>query len=162
MTGEGLWTAEKPKLYVGCALTDAPQAFKDDVEATKDGLGADWRVLKFLGLVSGTTADVYRRDLGNVDECDAFLAITDYPSTGLGMEIGRAAETGTPTLLVARASARVTRMVLGASALVPGFKFERYENMRADLPGLVNQAFARILNLPETNAISKQGTNPLP
>lgn len=146
---ERLWVAEKPKLYVGCALTDAPQDFKDGVEAAKEELGADWQVLKFLGLVGGTSADVYRQDIGNVDTCDAFLAITDYPSTGLGMEIGRAAETGTPTLLVAHADARVTRMVLGAAELVPAFQFERYEDI-GDLPGIVEETFAELL-------ISRQG-----
>jgi len=101
--------------------------------------------LKFIGLVDGTSADVYDTDLGNVEECDAFLAITDYSSTGLGMEIRRAAELGRPTLLTAQTDKRVTRMVLGAAEREPSFAFERYGDLRTNLLGMVNEHFAAIL-----------------
>ena len=145
---ETLWTTEKPKLYVGCALTGAPRDFNDNVEAVKEELGTQWRVLNFLGLVAGTASDVFKQDIGNVDECDAFLAITDLPSTGLGMEIGRAVELRKPTLLVAQADTRVTRMVLGAAEMLPEFSFGTYEEMQHDLPPLVNRTFAHILHTP--------------
>jgi len=148
--GDRLSVAEKPTLYVGCALTDAPDDFKDSVEAVKEQLGANWQVLKFLGLVNGTAADVYTQDLGNVDKSAAFVAITDYPSTGLGMEIGRATELHTPTLLVAQRDARVTRMVLGAAELLPNFDFARYDDLEEDLPGIINEHFAHLLQSSES------------
>jgi len=98
---------EKPKLYVGCALTEAPEDFRNNVEILKEALDTDWQVLKFLGLVGGTNADVYTQDLGNVRECDAFLAITDYPSTGLGIELREAGTLAKPTLITQRLNTRV-------------------------------------------------------
>jgi nucleoside 2-deoxyribosyltransferase len=146
MTSEtGLWVAKKPSLYVGCALTDAPAGFRNEVENLKENLGQDWHVLKFLGLVDGTASDVYRKDIGNVEQCEAFLAICDFPSTGLGMEIGRATELGKSTLLTAHAGSKVTRMVLGVAELAPSFAFEPYETM-AELPEMVRNHFAHVLN----------------
>jgi len=42
-SNEGLWVAEQPKLYVGCALTEAPEAFRDSVEELKEGLAKTGR-----------------------------------------------------------------------------------------------------------------------
>jgi nucleoside 2-deoxyribosyltransferase len=142
---EHLRVAKKPKLYVGCALTDAPEDFRNDVENLIETLGKDWQVLKFLGLVGGTNADVYTQDIGNVRKCAAFLAIIDYPSTGLGLELGEASKLAKPTLLTQRADKGGSRIVLGAAELVPSFDFETYENMQADLPSIVKEEFAHIL-----------------
>lgn len=81
-SSEGLKVIKIPKLYVGCALTEAPEDFRNNAGYLKGVLGADWQVLKFLGLTRGTSLDVYTQDIGKVEECDAFVAITDYPSTG--------------------------------------------------------------------------------
>jgi hypothetical protein len=81
----------KKQLYVGCGLTHAPEEFKAQVEETKLRLGDEWDVMQFLGLVAGTAADVYEQDiLTNVHGCDAFTAICDEPSLGLGYETDRA------------------------------------------------------------------------
>jgi hypothetical protein len=61
MTNGKLWVAEKPKLYVGNALTPPDylqgealeefEAFKGDLEAMKqeDKLNEKWQVLRFWG-----------------------------------------------------------------------------------------------------------------
>lgn len=107
---------EKPRLYVGCALTYAPPEFIETVEQTKQLLSGDWEVMRFLGLSGGTSADVYNQDIEqNVRNCDAFLGIADYPATGLGWELGVADERNIPTLVVVKAGVTTTRLVYGAS-----------------------------------------------
>lgn len=133
---------EKKKLYVGCGLTYAPEAFKDQVEELKDQLSDDWEVMKFLGLTASTEIDVYRKDiLENVDGCDAFVGICDEPSIGLGWELSRAVDSGKPTLGLAHASSKVTRLVLGAPAFNPHFSFRRYEDLVEDVPAIVLEEF---------------------
>lgn len=140
-------SAEKKKLYVGCGLTLAPQGFKDQVEELKTELGRDWHVLEFLGLVAGTAADVYQRDIvENVGSCDAFVAIADEPSIGLGYELAIAVERQhKPVLATAHVSSKVTRMLLGAAEVYPNMEFVQYEDMIADVPGIVRVQFAPVL-----------------
>lgn len=139
--------AEKKKLYVGCGLTLAPQKFKDRVEELKTELGHDWHVLDFLGLVAGTATDVYQRDIvENVGSCDAFVAIADEPSIGLGYELAIAVEQHRkPVLATAHVSSKVTRMLLGAAEVHPNMEFVPYEDMVADVPGIVRVQFAHVL-----------------
>jgi hypothetical protein len=139
--------AEKKKLYVGCGLTLAPKEFKERVEELKTALGRDWHVLEFLGLVAGTAADVYQRDIvENVGSCDAFVAIADEPSIGLGYELAIAVEQHRkPVLATAHVSSRVTRMLLGAAEVHSNMSFKPYEDMVADVPELVRVQFAPVL-----------------
>jgi hypothetical protein len=139
--------AEKKKLYVGCGLTLASQEFKDHVEELKGELRRDWDVLEFLGLVAGSAADVYQRDIvENVGSCDAFVAIADEPSIGLGYELAIAVEQHRkPVLATAHVNSKVTRMLLGAAEVHPNMAFEQYEDMVADVPGLVRVQFAPVL-----------------
>jgi hypothetical protein len=140
-------SAEKKKLYVGCGLTLASQEFKDHVEVLKSELRRDWDVLEFLGLVAGTAADVYQRDIiENVGSCDAFVAIADEPSIGLGYELAIAVEQHQkPVLATAHVNSKVTRMLLGAAEIHPNMAFEPYEDMIADVPGLIRMQFASVL-----------------
>ena len=139
--------AEKKKLYVGCGLTFAPQEFKDHVEELKDELCRDWHVMQFLGLVAGSAEDVYIRDIvENVGGCDAFVAIADEPSGGLGYELGTAAELHRiPTLITAHIGAVVNRVYLGSAKYNPHVAFVPYEDMVADVPGIVRAQFAHVL-----------------
>lgn len=95
-------------------------------------------MLRFLGLTAGTAADVWNTDIGNVEACHGFLAVVDYPSTGLGIEIGTAITLGKPTLLVAQKDQRVTRMLLGAAEKYPHVQLARYDTMQ-DVPELVGR-----------------------
>lgn len=142
---EGLLTAEKKKLYVGCGLTLASQEFKDEVERTKEALGIDWEVMQFLGTTAGTEVDVYDVDIiQNVGGCDAFVGVMDEPSWGLGWESREAVMLGKPTLLVAQAASKITRLALGAPHFVD-LNFQRYEVMARDVPGIVREQFADVL-----------------
>jgi hypothetical protein len=117
---------KKLKLYIGCSLTQAPEAFKASVEELKDRLRDKFEVLDFVGLVNGTPTDVYHHDVQNcVGTCDLFVAICDYPAIGLGYELGTAIESlHKPVLAVAQKDAHITRLVIGIDA--PGFEFVRY------------------------------------
>ena len=103
-------------VYVGCGLTQAPDQFKQDVESFKKKLAQlpGIEVLEFIGLVNGTSRDVYKTDLGNVERCDVFIAIADYPAIGLGMEIQHGRFHEKPTLCLHHEDAKVTRMLQGA------------------------------------------------
>lgn len=123
------------KIYVGCSLTHAPAGFVQDVEEFKRSLRErGYQVLDFLGLKGGTAAAIYRHDIHEcVGGCDLFLAICDYPSTGLGYELGVAVEKhGTPTLAVAHVDSVVTELVVGVDAA--HFRFERYAKLADVLP----------------------------
>lgn len=104
------------KIYVGCSLTQAPEAFKQEVERLKRHLSElpGIEVLEFIGLVNGTSADVYKMDLGNVERCGVLIAIADYASIGLGMEIQHGRFFKKPTLCLHHEDVRVTRMLHGA------------------------------------------------
>ncbi len=143
------------KLYVGCALTEAPPEFRDEVaelkallKAQKNASGTpSFEVLEFLGLVEGTPEDVYRTDiLEGIGSCDLMLAVCDYPSIGLGYEIAVMVEKRSigkrmppPVLAVAKEGKRVTRLMLGIYARYPHFTFEYYGNMLDDVPRLLDE-----------------------
>ena len=143
---EGLTVVQK-NLYVGCSLTQASEGFKADVERTKAELGKRWHVMEFLGLVDGDEFDVYQRDIvENVGGCDAFVAICDEPSIGLGWELREAVGLGKPTLAVAHEDAKITRLLLGATGFNDNLTFRRYEDMVHDVPAIVAEEFAVVLN----------------
>ena len=124
------------KLYVGCSLTLAPEEFRKTVAKLKDTLRADYEVLDFLGLITGTPKDVYEWDIHHcVRDCDLFLAVCDYPSLGLGYEMGVAVEKlRKPTLAVAHAHSKVGRIFTGIDQ--PHYRFLRYTSF-SEIPNMV-------------------------
>jgi hypothetical protein len=134
---------DKPKIYVGCALTGASEAFKTSVEDFKESLrGQGYQVFDFVGLVNGTAADVYNWDIGHcVADCDVFIAICDLPSIGLGYELCEAIRLKKRLLAAAHVDATVTRLVLGAAEVEPGLNFVRYKQL-SDLLPLVDELVA--------------------
>ncbi len=133
-------------LYVGCALTQAPDDFKRDVEGVKGALrGRGYDVLEFVGSRPATPEEVYRWDIEQcVGQCSAMLAIADYPSLGLGWEMATASNLNIPTLAVARVGRSMTRLVLGAAEAVPSFEFARYEDLQ-DVPDQLDRFLGRRL-----------------
>ncbi|MFZ3020435.1 MAG: hypothetical protein WA051_02900 [Minisyncoccia bacterium] len=108
------------KVYVGCALKGAPKKFIRLVTEVKKELAERNRgriiVLEFLGLGVGTDVDVYRVDIGNAMKCDFFVAFIDYPSTGLGMELGEVIRgRKIPFLVLGKYGRDHNRMATGAS-----------------------------------------------
>ena len=127
------------KIYVGCALTGAPQEFVDKVELLKALLREEgYEVPDFLGLVKGTAQDVYEVDIWQrVAECDLLVAICDVPSIGLGWEMATAVEKRRkPVLAVAHKDTRITRLIIGAEGeRNPLYRFRRYDKIE-DVVGM--------------------------
>lgn len=125
---------EKLKIYFGCSLTYAPEDFKKQVENFKDKLRLESgvEVMDFLGLVAGTSEDVYKCDIqNNVNSCDIMIGDCTYPSIGLGWELGTAVEKRKiPVLAIAHSDFKVTRLVLGAEcSLNPNYRFYFYHQI---------------------------------
>lgn len=134
------------KIYVGACLTRSPDSFLDAVENLKRSLRAEgYEVLDFVGLIKGNPTDVYTYDLKQcVEACDAFVAVCDYPSIGLGWELAEATRLGKPVLMLAHKDARVTRMIIGAAEVEPHVQLKRYPgDLRSCLPAI--RAFLAIL-----------------
>lgn len=114
------------KIYVGCSLRHAPESFRREVEAIKNELRKKYEVYDFVGLTNGTPTDVYNWDIHEcVAKCDAFIAICDHPSIGLGYEIGVAVEHfKKPTLALAHNNSDVTRFLQGIQS--DTYTFNRY------------------------------------
>ena len=129
-------------VYVGCALTYAPQAFKDAVEHLKEETRrAHIPVLDFVGLTAGTDLDVYETDLSYARGARLFVAICDELSIGLGMEIQARFEVGRPMLLIAQDFLKVTRMVSGGARKHSTTTIMRtYTRLREEGPILVRDA----------------------
>ncbi len=101
------------KVYVACALTHAPQTFKDDVDLLKAALRPHVEVLDFLGLGAPSAQAAFEWDIQCVKTCDVLVADLSYPSTGLGVEFGVAYATGKPIISLASKRASVSRFVFG-------------------------------------------------
>ena len=121
------------KVYFGCALTHAPGSFQKGIEQFKDRLrkieGVE--VLDFIGLVGGTSTDVYKHDIHTcVQNGELIIGECSYPSIGLGWELGTAVEKHKKHVLaVAHTTSVVTRLVLGAECeLNENFSFARYDD----------------------------------
>jgi len=129
----------KLKLYVGCALTEAPPEFREEVRQLKEKLKEDYDVLEFLGLTAGTPRDVFDKDIReNVGTCDFMLAVCDHPSIGVGIELAFAAALHQkPVLVVTRKGKRLTRIIPGMASFYPQIKIEIYEDMIRDVPNLL-------------------------
>jgi len=126
------------KIYVGCALTHAPEEFRKSVEVLKNRLKEVGQVLAFKGLSDANLPhDVYTHDIiGCVQQCDLLVAICDYPSIGLGWEMAVQTEVRKkPILAVAHKDAKISKLILDPQ--LPGYEFVRYENLCDDVYNLV-------------------------
>jgi hypothetical protein len=145
--------SKKTKLYVGCSLTGASEEFKSSVEELKHKLrGEGYEVFDFVGLVAGTSADVYNWDIVQcVRNCDALIGICDFPSIGLGYELSEATRLKKPVLAIAHNDSLVTRLVLGAAEVETNFRFERYAQIDTTI-NLINKWLGENNLTPETTA----------
>ena len=124
---------KKKKLYIGCALTIVPQDKKEVfwgiIKEIKKELNKNFEILEFKGLGDFTTKEVYDFDIKEcVMKADYMLAICDYPSLGLGYELGTAVEKmGIPVLAMAHKDLPVAKLIRGINH--PNFNFFYYNSM---------------------------------
>jgi nucleoside 2-deoxyribosyltransferase len=134
------------KVYFSCSITggrDDQPIYRQLVEALlKDG-----HMVPTAHLADGTipsaekvveAGNVFRRDIGWVNECDVMVAEVSTPSHGVGYEIALAEFSGKPVFICFRSGTIVSKMLLGNPS--PLFKFcayqstkEAIENMRVFL-----------------------------
>lgn len=134
------------EIYVGCGLTHAPEEFRNSVTEFKNSLRECGIVVsEFLGLKGGSAEDVYKWDINKcVRSCIGMIAICDYPSTGLGVEVAVAAlDRRIPVLFLASEESRVTRLLLGLEEAESNVSFIRYAH---DLSHAVEPTLSWIKN----------------
>lgn len=109
-------------IYVGMALSGAPEVFREEFQHTlKEQLRTipEVSVLDFfwtaVGREAGNDKEVYTYDKDQAESADLAIFILDHPSIGLGMEIQLRAATKRPSLYFVHRQppSRVSRMVLG-------------------------------------------------
>lgn len=107
-------------IYVGMALTDAPEEFRtifhDDLKNKLRAIPGI-KVLDFYWVshspTGGDDIEVYNLNEQHSKNADLLVAIVDHPSIGLGMEIMLRHAMGKPSLFFAHKDKRVTRMLVG-------------------------------------------------
>lgn len=116
----------KPLIYLGCALSNAPKDFIEDVEYLRQQISHYGEVFRFLGLQHPNVGDAYQFDLNCVRRCDILVGDLTYPSLGLGMELGVAIQTGKPIIMLANDKLAPERLLTWGSWDPLHFKL-RYE-----------------------------------
>lgn len=104
-------------IYVGMALSDAPEEFRVDFQNQLKAwlrMIPDIEVKDFFGLGSGTAGEVYALDRHYVLSSDLMIAIMDHPSLGLGGEVQLRVDSRKPLLPFRHNTTKVSRYPLGA------------------------------------------------
>lgn len=119
-------------VYVACSLTHASPEFIAEVELFKKELGTICNILRFLGLGGHAPYDIYKQDIQEcVRKSDLVVAICDYPSIGLGYEMGTQIEgRRMPCLAIAHKKSLVSALIHDMRQ--PGVEFKRYDSLQKD------------------------------
>lgn len=129
------------KLYVGCALTNVPPELRDEflsgINRLKSTLREHFEILEFLGDAAGSARATYQRDIVEcVGVADYMLAICDYPSTGLGYEMGTAIEKHEiPVIAAAHHSSKVTRLIQDIPKKYVFLRYDKLEELAQRVAG---------------------------
>lgn len=124
------------KVYVGCALTHAPESYRQMIAAFKDELRKVSRieVLDFVTansiLETPDPVGIYHNDIhACVGSADAFIADVTLPSLGLGWKLGTAIEKHSIlTMMCAQKDAKISNLVLGAPGKNTHTTLDRYDH----------------------------------
>ncbi len=118
----------KIRIYLGCALTNAPKEFIKDIEKLKKILKKKVEIFEFAGLAVPSIAEVYQHDTNMVRRADAVVANISYASLGLGMEMGIAIENKKPLITLVDDTCKTTRFLI--SGYVDPYHFSlRYKSI---------------------------------
>jgi nucleoside 2-deoxyribosyltransferase len=135
------------RVYLAAAMTNATRNL-DDIRALVELLHAQGHEVP-TGHVADPSgrepeaeisdAELARRDLAWVASCDALVAEVSTPSHGVGIEVATALAHGCPVLLLHRAGARLSRLLLG----LPGATTRAYASA-ADAAAAVSAFLATV------------------
>jgi nucleoside 2-deoxyribosyltransferase len=122
-------------IYFSCSLTGGrrDEQIYSEIVAHLTELGhevptahlADPAVMDLEKVVE--PADVFARDIGWIEACDALLAEVSTPSHGVGYEIAYALALGKPVLCCFRRGERVSKMITGNDS--PGLVVRDYDDL---------------------------------
>ena len=141
-------SSAKPKLYVACSLTQAPQSFRNHIADLREALKEHFTVVEFVSNPRDMESNrqdleycqhIFTHDRDCVLSADFILADVTYPAIGLGYEMALAAENNKPLLAVSEETASVSRLVRGISS--PQFSFQTYSSP-AQIVSMAQQYFA--------------------
>jgi hypothetical protein len=132
---------ERKTIYVGSAIAQTSEEYRNHIAALKNALKEEYRVLDYVGPVGGTPKDVFEHDISCVRNGELFVAEVSLPSTGLGVEIAEAHYVQVPTLAVAMEGTHVSRLVQGIT--YPLFTFHRYSEIQ-EVVGFVRERFVAL------------------
>jgi hypothetical protein len=124
-------------IYVGCKLTGASKSFVGNVDKLKCELRKlGFTVLDFIGTTEGSTGDIWDCDINQcVRKCDLMIAICDYASTGLGIEMGvQIGERKMPVLICSHECSGISRLITDIPVSEVGHHLMRYRSMVKDVP----------------------------
>lgn len=128
---------KKIKIYVGCALTYAPEEFRKSISSFKDKLREDFEIMDFLWAKLPNPRDVDPKDVYDWDindcvkNCDLFVAVCDEVSLGLGYELGTAIEKyNKPVLVLIKKDKILTRLIEGIQH--KDFSLKEYQDLNFD------------------------------
>jgi len=134
-------------LYVGCSITHSPKEALAQVNKFKSDLSdMGYKINDFFDLsVDVTPAEVYRHDIERcIRTSDGFIAICDHPSTGLGFELGEAANLNKPVLLLVHKDTHLTRLIIGAAEVLPNFELVRYDSFDEGVMAIAEKWLAKL------------------
>ena len=153
----------RKRIYIGCALTNLPLEWREELprqyNLLRDTLRQkkdEYEVLDFVGLINGTSQDVARHDTSCVERCSLFVALCACPSIGLGYEIGVATMLNKTVIAAVPKGVTVTRMVKGLDAVNPRHSFVEYGDV-SELVRMVDEYFNLPMPLLELLQISDRG-----
>ena len=75
-----------------------------------------------------SSKDVYDRDIAALDKSDIMIAYVGEPTTGTGIEVEHAHQTGKPVVLLYENTDRVSRMLRGCPAVKKEIPFSSEED----------------------------------
>ncbi|OHA16983.1 MAG: hypothetical protein A3G52_03675 [Candidatus Taylorbacteria bacterium RIFCSPLOWO2_12_FULL_43_20] len=130
----------KKKIYVGAAYTYANYEFRLKVEKFKDRLRKKFEIMDFNWLTDKVPADSYELSVKYLNDCDLFIAICDYPSLGLGYEMGCAVKMNKKVLALAHKNSTVSMLILKINKKHKNFILKRYSNSLTELTSFIVDA----------------------
>jgi len=114
------------KIYLGMALKGTPDwwnvSFQHDVRKALE-VFTNYEVTKFVGLTGAEPLEIYQTDIKLAKSADLMVALTRFPSLGLGMEIQARVNDNKPTIVFHPRGQKLSGMVLGA----PGVEVYYYD-----------------------------------
>lgn len=102
------------RIYVGNALTNVSPEYLEFINIIKKELNSidDVKVLEYKG-TGGTPEEIARHNITQLVNCDILLAMRDFPSEGLGIEIAKCSDMDKFIILANNVLSKPSKFALG-------------------------------------------------